>query len=398
MKGMGSSIVISGWGAISCAGIGAEQSIRNMFTPQGGRTPVKASPGIGTTLSDPVFEITEYHETPGVRRSLSLAITAIHEALERAGLTERDLETVPTGVCFGTTIASQLNNLPLYKRIRNGEAAGLENELREYLQSSPAEYIRRTFHLTGPEICVSNACASGSDVLGIASMWIVSGFCRRVIAVGADDINRVPIAGFHALGVASPEPCRPFDRDRKGLNLGEGSGALILEEASLVRERGMTPRISLAGYGNACDAWHITSPHPEGRGLRTAVESALQSAGITPDRIAFINAHGTSTLANDKCEGTLFPKIFGPDVKYLSTKGWTGHTLGAAGALEAVFTIEMLLRGAVPPSRGFENPDPEIPVPPVSSVLTLDDPEYALSTSLAFGGSNAAVVIGRISG
>ena len=397
MKSAESHIVITGWGAVSGAGPDSEQSIRNMFLPDGGRTPMKASPEIGTTLSDPVFEITEYRTPRGVRRSLALAETAIREALDRGGLTERDLEKEPTGVCFGTTIASQLNNLPLYKRIRNGEEAGLEQELREYLQSSPAEYIRRVFRLTGPELCVSNACASGSDVLGIASMWIASGLCRRVIAVGADDINRVPIAGFHALGVASPEPCRPFDRGRKGLNLGEGGGALIVEAASLVRERGLTPRIRLAGYGNACDAWHITSPHPEGRGLRSAIEAALHAAEITPDRIAFINAHGTSTLANDKCEGTLFAKIFGPGVKYLSTKGWTGHTLGAAGALEAVFTIEMLLRGAVPPSRGFRNPDPEIPVPPVSSVLKLESPEYALSTSLAFGGSNAAVVFGRLS-
>ena len=186
MKGMEFPIVISGWGAISCAGVGVGQSMQNMLLPpHGGRIPAKASPGIGTSLTDPVFEITEYRETPGVRRSLSLAVTAIREALDRAGLTDQELEKVPTGVCFGTTIASQLNNLPLYMRIRNGEEAGLENELREYLQSSPAKYIRRTFHLTGPEICISNACASGSDVLGIASMWIASGFCRRVIAVGA---------------------------------------------------------------------------------------------------------------------------------------------------------------------------------------------------------------------
>ena len=197
MKRPESPAVISGWGAISCAGIGVGQSMDSMFSPDGGgRMPAKASPGIGTSLSDPVFEITEYHETPGVRRSLSLAAEAIREALARAGLTEQDLEKVPTGVCFGTTIASQLNNLPLYKRIRNGEAAGLENELREYLQSSPAEYIRRSFRLTGPEICVSNACASGSAVLGIASMWIASGLCRRVIAVGVAEDGEVDRVGL----------------------------------------------------------------------------------------------------------------------------------------------------------------------------------------------------------
>ena len=242
---------------------------------------------------------------------------------------------------------------------------------------------------------VSNACASGTDAAGIAQLWLSAGLCDLVLVVGVDELNRIPVAGFHALGVASPEPCRPFDRDRKGLNLGEGAGCLILETPEHAAKRGVKPDIELLSYGSACDAYHPTSPHPEGRGLETAIRTALALAEVQPGRIAFLNAHGTSTSANDSCESAVFSRVFGEKVRFLSTKGHTGHTLGAAGTLELVFSVLMLRRGEISASRGFENPDPELPVSPVSSNTILENPEFALSTSLAFGGSNAAAVIRR---
>lgn len=387
---------ISGWGAISCAGRNAADSIANLMNPAYQCGPFRASESIGTTLNVPVFEIPGIPETEPGRRSHYLAVFAVEEAIQCAGLTAEQLQQEETGVIFGTTIASQLNDLPLYASIRAGEEASVDS-LKRYMEASPAEWIRNRFHLHGPQITLSNACASGSDILGLADMWIKTGQCRRVIAVGADGMNRVPIAGFFSLGVASDKACRPFDRDRSGLNLGEGAGALILETEEAARERGKECSFALAGYGNACDAFHITRPHPEGKGLHTAILHAMEQAGVTASDISFINAHGTATPANDFCEGNLFPRIFGENVKYLSTKGWTGHTLGAAGALECVFTILMLEQKKIPASRGFANTDPEIPISPVSCETALgDDVRYALSTSLAFGGSNAAVVVEKL--
>ena len=387
---------ITGYGAISCAGLNAEDSIRNLLDPGYECGPFQPSAAIGTSLPVPVFEIPDMPETEPGRRSHYLAEQAVAEAMERAGLTRQQLESEPVGVIFGTTIAGQLNDLPLYAAIRAGEEASLEG-LQRYMAASPAEWIQQKFGLTGPQITLSNACASGSDILGVAELWIRTGMCRRVIAVGADGMNRVPIAGFYSLGVASLKACMPFDRDRSGLNLGEGAGAVILESDTAATARNAKASFAFTAYGNACDAYHITRPHPEGRGLRTAIEDALARAGLTPDDISFINAHGTSTPANDFCEGNLFPRIFGENVKYLSTKGWTGHTLGAAGALECVFTLLMMEQERIPASRGFRNTDPGIPIPPVSCETALKDVRYALSTSLAFGGSNAAVILERLS-
>jgi 3-oxoacyl-(acyl-carrier-protein) synthase len=202
----------------------------------------------------------------------------------------------------------------------------------------------------------------------------------------------VPLSGFWSLGVMSTEPCRPFDRDRSGLNLGEGAGVLILESDDFVKAHGRRHRFAVAGYGSACDAYHLTAPHPQGRGLVAAIGAALQQAGTTAKQIAFVNAHGTATLDNDRTEAAVLAQLFGPSVKFLSTKGYTGHTLGAAGGLEAVFTLLALREGWIPASIGFDNPADDVPIAPVTRTTAIGG-EYALSTSLAFGGNNAAVII-----
>ncbi|MEK7270330.1 MAG: hypothetical protein AAB215_05220 [Planctomycetota bacterium] len=191
----------------------------------------------------------------------------------------------------------------------------------------------------------------------------------------------------------SPALCAPFDRNRQGLNLGEGAGILILESADSACRRGIRPDLRLAGYGSASDAYHLTAPRPDGSGLETALRVALSEAGITPGDTAFVNAHGTATRENDKVEGAVLARVFGRDVRFLSTKGLTGHTLGAAGALEAAFTAAALREGWIPASAGCVEPDPEIPASPVRERTAIHG-RWAASTSLAFGGVNSAVIIG----
>jgi 3-oxoacyl-(acyl-carrier-protein) synthase len=188
--------------------------------------------------------------------------------------------------------------------------------------------------------------------------------------------------------------CAPFDRDRQGLNLGEGAGVLVLEKKSIALQRGRSSDLFLGGYGSLSDAYHLTAPSPDGVGLKASLRTALDEAGITPQEVAFVNAHGTGTADNDQVEGTVLAEVFGAGLKMLSTKGYTGHTLGAAGGLEAVFTAAGLREGWIPASAGFLNRDEAIPLAPVREKTPVCG-RYAVSTSLAFGGNNAAIVIGR---
>ena len=215
-----------------------------------------------------------------------------------------------------------------------------------------------------------------------------------VLAGGADELNRIPYFGFHSLSVVSPTLCRPFDRDRQGLNLGEGAGILVLETDAHAKARGVTAAVGIPGYGTCADAYHLTAPRPDGAGLEKAIGQALTGASLGPTDVGFINAHGTATHDNDLVEGSVLSRLFGSDVAVLSTKGYTGHTLGAAGGLEAVFTALALQEGWIPASAGFENKDDEIPMTPVTSRTGIEG-RYALSTSLAFGGNNSALLFER---
>lgn len=187
----------------------------------------------------------------------------------------------------------------------------------------------------------------------------------------------------------------PFDRNRAGLNLGEGAGILVLETEEVSDSRKRHTGIQLVGYGAASDAYHLTAPHPEGRGLESALLLALREAELDADSIAFVNTHGTATPDNDRVEGRTLHRILGTKPLYLSTKGLTGHTLGAAGGIEAVLTVIGLANGWVPQNAGFEEQDPEIPITPTRELTTFGG-DCALSTSLAFGGSNAALVFKKV--
>jgi len=289
------------------------------------------------------------------------------------------------GVVIGTTVACQLNNLPYYSELRAGRNPS-PAPLERYIDGNPAEWIRRHYGLQGPALTISNACSSGADAIGVAHLWIQQGKCDLVIAGGTDELNKVPLDGFNALGVCSHTPCRPFDADRTGLNLGEAAGVLIMGRS------GNRP-FCVSGFGKTADAFHITQPDPTGIGLEHAIHNAVHSAEITLEEIAFINAHGTGTEANDQAEATVFARLFPQGIPYMSTKALTGHTLGAAGAIEAVFTLLMLQEQRAAKSTRFEKASPDMPLSPLRNHLPLHNARHALSTSLAFGGSNSALLL-----
>ncbi len=388
----GGRVRLSGIGLVSAAG---EDTAGTLASFRAGRRDPGPVTLFETPLACPVFEtgLPQGSAAEG-SRTLRLARRALVEALAEAGLDpRRDLQGPRVGVCLGTTVASQLNDLPFYTAFRADGRAPME-AVDRFLKGNLAEQLARELGAEGPCATIANACSSGADAIGTAWSWIRSGACDLAVAGGADEMNLVPLCGFHSLGVVSPEPCAPFDRDRRGLNLGEGAGILILEREEAAARRDAVSGLFVAGYGGACDAHHLTAPRPDGSGLESAVREALREAGAEPSDIAFVNAHGTATRDNDRVEGQALARLFGPDVRVLSTKGYVGHTLGAAGALEAGFTALALREGWVPASAGFRTPDPEIPLVPVTDITRIEG-RMALSTSLAFGGVNAALVLER---
>jgi len=368
------NVAITGMGAISAAGGNLTETL-NTFQ-------------CGQVNKAPVFK----HRMS----TLSLALCAVEEALNDAEL-KKDIEHFRVGVCLGTTVASQLNDIDFYRSYRSTGKAPMDSVDR-FLKGNLAQAVADTIGAKGPCVTVVNACSSGADAIGVALSWLRNGECDIAIAGGADELNRIPICGFRALGIVSESLCAPFDRDRKGLNLGEGAGILVLEREACACKRGNAsgnaPRLYLAGYGASADAYHLTAPRPDGTGLEAAIQRALFEADISSQDVCFVNAHGTATRDNDKVEGMVLARVFGKDIKVLSTKGFTGHTLGGAGGLEAVFTGAALLEGWIPASAGFEHQDEEIPITPVREKTYIHG-SFAVSTSLAFGGNNAAIVIGR---
>jgi len=383
-------VPVTGIGCLCAAGATIQEMTRTLFA--GERRVTWHQMG---SHRHPVFQLDPgstpdgYLEGPECRRCGRLAVAAAGEALFCAGLTPALLQRRRVGVCVGTTVGSAMNNEAFYREFIAGRRPDVE-PIRQYLQANPAAMVAEAFGLKGPRQTVANACSSGSVAIGEAASWIRSGVCDVAVAGGTDVLCNVIHAGFLSLMITDPEPCRPFDRDRRGLNLGEGSGMVVLESQSSAAQRRAPVLACLVGYGNASDAFHISSPDPAGRGLRRAVEQALAQAELEPRDIAFINAHGTGTPENDRVEGRLFPELF-PEVPFGSTKGLTGHTLGAAGGIEAAITIICLKEQRIPANVGFLVDDPEFPGRPVRTVTPIHG-RYGLSDSVAFGGNNAVLV------
>ena len=391
MSGTTKAIPVTGLGCVCAAGGTVAEMAETLFS---GRRKMGFCQ-VGKSRY-PVFELGAdsappgYAEGPECERCGLLAVTAADQAFREAGLTKQQLQNLRVGVCIGTTAGVAMNSEGFYRDFRRGLMPDIK-PIRQYLRANPASMVAEKYGLSGPLQTIANACSSGSVAVGQAAEWVASGMCDLAVAGGADSLCNIINVGFASLLITDSEPCRPFDRDRRGLNLGEGAGLVVLESEESVRRRGVQHvRARLCGYGNASDAYHISAPDPRGNGLKRALRKALFRAGLEPSDISFINAHGTGTPENDKVEGQVFPDMF-PDVPFGSTKGMTGHSLGAAGGIEAVITILCLQQRRIPASVGFERPDPDFAGRPVRENTAITG-EYGLSDSAAFGGNNAVLI------
>jgi 3-oxoacyl-[acyl-carrier-protein] synthase II len=266
--------------------------------------------------------------------------------------------------------------------------------------------IAITYNIHGPAYTIATACASATDAIGSAKMLIETGQADVVIAGGTEAaVTPFGIAGFNVIQALStgfndaPEKAsRPFDKDRNGFIMAEGAGILILESEEHAKARGARIIAEIAGFGMTCDAHHLTAPHPEGVGAARAMKIALQTAGLKPEDVDYINAHGTSTPTNDPLETKSIKKAFGDHaykLKVSSTKSMTGHMVGAAGAVEAIISIKAIQDNFVPPTTNLDNPDPECDLDYVPNKGIEMPVNVVLSNSLGFGGHNSAVILKR---
>lgn len=384
-------VAVTGMGCVCASGTDTAAVFNALC--RGTSLPVAAGRLAANALQYPFFGVDDAVFAGGrchsAQDTLTLARMAANEALLQARLVPaaggRD-ERTRLGVVVGSTAGTALHFLTGYAARRQGQA-GPFSDIEAFFNANPAQSLASALGAQGPALTVSNACTSGADAVGLGMELIRQGRCDVVLCGGADALSVVPHTGFVRLTVFSDQPCRPFDAERKGLNLGEGAGMLVLESAARAAHKDVLGYVE--GYGTASDAHHFTAPHPEGRGLRQALERALADAGGSD--LAFVNAHGTATRDNDRVEGRVIRACL-PGLPVWASKGATGHTLGAAGAIEAVLSLLALRAGEIPPSPGFAQVDPEIGIAPTRDRTPLHA-HRAVSLSLGFGGTNSALIL-----
>lgn len=333
-------------------------------------------------------------------RASRFALGAAAEALEDAGLgievtTDRPWGLVLSGGAAGLLEAEAF----VARRLTRGRRARGLTEFLEVPQDSPTDRLAQAFSLTGPRITVTTACSSATIAVGMAAELVAGGETPVALAGGADALCRLTFAGFNSLRAMDGEPCKPFDRRRAGLNIGEGAAIVVVEEASAARARGARPYARIAGYGMTNDAFHMTQPEPSGAAWERTIRAALAAAGTGPEAITYINAHGTATVQNDAAEAAAYTRVFGNrlgTIPLSSVKGAVGHCLNAAGGVEAAVTALAIAREVVPPTVGFAEVDPDCPVDPVPGEARQHPVKAALSSSFAFGGNSAALILERI--
>ncbi|HWP73934.1 MAG TPA: beta-ketoacyl-[acyl-carrier-protein] synthase family protein [Methylomirabilota bacterium] len=339
--------------------------------------------------------------TLGVSRRRSradrLALAAAREALADAGL--EGAARRRAALLIGAVGGGMLEGENWYWGEARGRPAGSIRALRSILPLSHAETLGGRLGLTGPKETVVMACASGAASIALGADLVRAGVTPTALVGGVDALTHICFMGFNALKVLDPTPCRPFDRDRRGMSIGEAAAFLVVEDADHCRARGGRVHARLAGYGMTTDAHHVTAPHPEGEGMIHAMEQALADAGLEPSAVGYVNAHGTGTPQNDRAEALALRRVFGEGgVLVSSTKSLVGHTMAAAGSVEAVATILALQHGLLPPTAGLEHLDPEVPFDCLPITARPAEVGAALSNSFGFGGQNVSLVFERAGG
>lgn len=402
-------VVVTGMGALSAGGIGVAENWESVLAGRSSATLDPAMSGLPSGITYRIPDRLDIAAAIGVQemrrtdRTTQLALIAAREALADAGLDPATWDGARVAVVLGTS---------------SGAATSYEKEYLTYAKEGP-EWISPLFGVTapmsllaaylaialkayGPGMVITTACAAGPSAIGTARQLLRSGMCDVVLAGGAEaPLTRISLSSLYQMGALSDrtdEPAaasRPFDAGRDGMVLAEGAGVLVLERADSAKARNARSRAVVAGYGASTDGYHLSAPHPEGTGVESAIRMALADAGLSTHDIAHVNAHGSSTPLNDVTEGRIISRLYGNGTAVTANKGAIGHSLGAAGALEAIFTVLGLEHGVVPPTANLEQLDKEIDIDLVSGSARALPASAAVTHSFGFGGQNAVLALTR---
>jgi len=392
-------IFVTGIGIISSLGIGAQENLIRLTEGRSGVGPIRQ---LKTRLSNELIageipysnkeliDILGIKNKNSISRSALLGIIAACEAINNADFNN---PAVRTGIISGTT-AEAMTNIELYFK------DFLSNDNRnEFIESQDwgfsTEIIAKELGISGYQTTINTACSSAANAIMTGARMIKHNLLDRVLVGGTDALSKVMLNGFHTLMIVDPEISKPFDRDRKGLNLGEGAAFLVLESEKLAQEETIICEIS--GYGNSNDAYHLTALSPDGDGTTMAMNNAIAESGLNATDIDYINAHGTGSENSDLSEALGIKKVFGNNPpKFSSTKPFTGHTLGSSGALEAVFSVLSIQNKLIFPNLNFSHKMDEPGLVPETKLLKSAQINHVLSNSFGFGGNNTSLLFSKV--
>ncbi len=407
-------VVVTGVGAVSPLGTGTEKNWDALMKGQSGIAPITRydASGLPTQIAAEVkdFNADDFIDKKEQKKMdlfIQYALAASEMAMQDSGfeVTEENAERV------GVLVGSGLGGLPTMEHYHNVMQEKGYKRITPFfipmliINLAPGQISIR-FGAKGPNLSSVSACATGTNSIGDAYHMIARGDADVMIAGGTEStITPLAMSGFNvmkALSTRNDDPAgasRPFDKGRDGFVMGEGAGIVILEEMESAKKRGAKIYAEVGGYGLTSDAYHLTAPAPEGEGAARCMKMALRTAGVNPEQVGYINAHGTSTPYNDMYETMAIKSVFGDHaykLKVSSTKSMTGHGLGAAGGIEAVYTLLAMDRGVLPPTINYQDPDPDCDLDYVPNNPVDADVDVAISNSLGFGGTNATILFRKV--
>ncbi len=406
-------LVITGMGAVTPIGIGVETYWNNLIAGKCGveritrfdpkESPVKIAAQVKNFNPDDFMTKKQSRE---MDLFMQYGYAAGEEALADGGIKEDTIPADRMGVVVGTAMAG----VSIIAETQDGLSTGEHKKVSprfvpKFIGNIAAAQIAIAKGYRGPSLTVSTACSSGADAISTAAMLLLAGEADAILVVGAEaSLCPVVVAGLasaHALSTNNDNPqtaSRPFDKTRDGFVFGEGGGALLLETEAHALERGAKIHAELMGFANCTDGYHVTAPHPEGIGAISCMDNAIQKAGLTPEDIGYINTHGTSTPMGDTIETNAIKSLFGDHAYQMavtSTKGATGHMMGAGGVTETIACIKAVQEGVIPPTMNLNTPDDECDLNYVPNKAEKRDVRYAMTNAFGFGGQNSSLIIGR---
>ena len=395
------SIYITGAGVVSAIGIGKDDTCHSLMGGLSGIREMKYLQSVHHELpvgevqlsNDEMISMLGIDKDPLLTRTALLGRLALRETLAQAGLTAEELKEIP--FISATTVGGMDRRELNYAYEKKCDKDYAHALISTHNCADSTEMIGDYFGQFASLSTVSTACSSATNAIITGANMLRCGMAEKVVVGGAECLTKFHLNGFNTLMILDHQPCRPFDKDRAGLNLGEGAAYLVLETAASVKKRGVKPLCQLSGYGNACDAFHQTASSPDGEGAVLAMQEALALAGLQPSDIQYINAHGTGTPNNDESESCAIRRVFGEHLPPISsTKSMTGHTTSASGSIEAVFCILAIQHQFLPVNVNWHTPM-ENGIIPVMDSHPHTEIKHVLSNAFGFGGNDSSLILSK---